>query len=268
MSEKKFDKFELLNPSGNITALVVDDYGREKYQEISNEIMNKNPQVEQVGFLKKYSDSIFRLEMAGLEFCGNASRAFACFLFKNKYVSTNEFKISVSGYEDLIDCKVEKKGDDFYSTVDLKLNKSLDDIISNKTLNGQSVSVVNLPGISHILLDQNVFKFDKNNCLKEGKKIIEELKLIDLSAVGAIWFNNNQINPVVYVKDIDSLFYENSCGSGSIAFGIYQSYLKKKDGLFHYEVVQKNQEVVEVSVDLKDKIIKSAKLAGFTKFTL
>ena len=75
-------QYEILNPSGNITALVVKDYPREKYQEISSKIMQENPQVEQVGFLKKYSDSIYRLEMAGLEFFGNASRAFACYLVK------------------------------------------------------------------------------------------------------------------------------------------------------------------------------------------
>ena len=103
MSENKNFDFELLNPSGNITALVVKNYPREKYQEISNGIMKNNPKVEQVGFLKKYSDSIFRLEMAGLEFCGNASRAFACFLLKDKYITSNKFKMSVSGYDDLIE---------------------------------------------------------------------------------------------------------------------------------------------------------------------
>ena len=58
MSENKGVEFELLNPSGNITGLVTKDYPREKYQEIANKIMESNSQVEQVGFLKKYSDSI------------------------------------------------------------------------------------------------------------------------------------------------------------------------------------------------------------------
>jgi diaminopimelate epimerase len=118
-------EYELLNPSGNVTALVTKDVPREKYKEISNEIMNSNPNVEQVGFLKKYSDTVFRLEMAGLEFCGNASRAFACFLVKEKYVSSNKFEISVSGYNDLIECNVEKKGNEFFSTIDLKLKKPI-----------------------------------------------------------------------------------------------------------------------------------------------
>jgi len=262
------EEYEILNPSGNITALVTKDVPREKYKEISNEIMKNNPNIEQVGFLKKYSNSIFRLEMAGLEFCGNASRAFACFLVKEKYINTEKFEISVTGYDNLIGCIVEKKGEDYFSTIDLKFLKPIDDFIENKTLNDQKISVVYLPGISHTFLDQRRFKFDEDNCLKEAKKIIQQLNLTKLPAVGVIWFDGNQINPVVYVKDIDSLFYENSCGSGSIAYGIYHVYLKNRDGLFNFDVVQKNKEIVKVIIELRDKIITSAKLYGQTKFSL
>ena len=262
------EEYEILNPSGNITALVTKDVPREKYKEISNEIMKNNPNIEQVGFLKKYSNSIFRLEMAGLEFCGNASRAFACFLVKEKYMNTEKFEISVTGYDNLIGCIVEKKGEDYFSTIDLKFLKPIDDFIENKTLNDQKISVVYLPGISHTFLDQRRFKFDEDNCLKEAKKIIPQLNLTKLPAVGVIWFDGNQINPVVYVKDIDSLFYENSCGSGSIAYGIYHVYLKNRDGLFNFDVIQKNKEIVKVIIELRDKIITSAKLYGQTKFSL
>ena len=268
MSENKGVEFELLNPSGNITGLVTKDYPREKYQEIANKIMERNSQVEQVGFLKNYSDSIFRLEMAGLEFCGNASRAFACFLVKEKYVSTNTFQISVTGFDGLIDCNVEIRDGKYFSSINLKLQKHVKDLIRNEVLNNQEVSVVNLPGISHLLLDQKKFTFNKENCKVEAKKIIKDLNLINLPAVGVVWFDNKQINPVVYVKDIDSLFYENSCGSGSLAYGIYHSYLKNRDGKFDFEVVQKNNEVVEVEVEMSNNVINSAKLSGFTTFSL
>lgn len=255
-------EYEILNPSGNITALITKDVPREKYKEISNEIMKNDHNIEQVGFLKKYSNSIFRLEMAGLEFCGNASRAFACFLVKEKYVNTEKFEISVTGYDNLIGCIVEVIGKDYFSTIDLKFLKPINDFIENKTLNNQEISVVYLSGISHAFLDKRKFKFSEDNCLKEAKKIIHQLNLTKLPAVGVIWFGGNQINPVVYVKDIDSLFYENSCGSGSIAYGIYHVYLKDKDGLFNFDVVQKNKEVVKVTIELRDKIITSAKLYG------
>ena len=45
-------EYQILNPSGNITALVTNDYPREKYQEISSKIMQSNSKIEQVGFLK------------------------------------------------------------------------------------------------------------------------------------------------------------------------------------------------------------------------
>ena len=45
-------EYEILNPSGNITALVTEDVPREKYKEISDEIMKNDPNIEQVGFLK------------------------------------------------------------------------------------------------------------------------------------------------------------------------------------------------------------------------
>ena len=139
------NEYEFLNPSGNITALVTKDVPRDKYQEISNKIMKNDPNIEQVGFLKKYSNSVFRLEMAGLEFCGNASRAFACFLVKEKYVNTNTFEISVSGYDNLIECNVEKKGEEYYSTINLKFHKPINDFIENKKLNNEEISVIHLP---------------------------------------------------------------------------------------------------------------------------
>ena len=268
MSKNKTIEYEILNPSGNISALVVKDFPREKYKEIANQIMKNNSKVEQVGFLKKYSDSIFRLEMAGLEFCGNFSRAFACFLVKEKYVSMNTFQISVTGYDDLIECKVEQKDGNYYSSINMKLLKPINDLIQKKVLNNQDVYLVNLPGISHLLLDQNKFEFNEETCLIDAKKILQELNLINLPAVGVVWFKSDRINPVVYVKDIDSLFYENSCGSGSISYGLYHSYLKNEDGQFKFDVIQKNNEVVGVEVESKNKIITSVKLSGPTTFSL
>ncbi|MCI8362849.1 MAG: hypothetical protein HFJ41_07030 [Clostridia bacterium] len=65
-------KYKILNPGGNKTALI---YGSEYTDSqkilINKMIMEKNSQVEQVGFL---SNKINRLEMAGGEFCINATR--------------------------------------------------------------------------------------------------------------------------------------------------------------------------------------------------
>ena len=61
----------------------------------------------------------------------------------------------MSGYSDLIDCRVDRKGDHYFSEIDLKLLKPINDFIENKTLNNQKISVVHLPDISHSFLDIN-----------------------------------------------------------------------------------------------------------------
>ena len=35
------------------------------------------------------------------------------------------------------------------------------------------------------------------------------------------------LSPVVFVKEINTLFYETACGSGSVAVGIYESFKNK-----------------------------------------
>ena len=47
-------KYIIYNPAGNITALVIgDDYNLEQRKQINDAIMNKELNVEQVGFLSK-----------------------------------------------------------------------------------------------------------------------------------------------------------------------------------------------------------------------
>ncbi|MEK7092781.1 MAG: hypothetical protein AAB907_04100, partial [Patescibacteria group bacterium] len=41
-----------------------------------------------------------------------------------------------------------------------------------------------------------------------------------LPSFGIIYFRDNIIFPIVFVKQTDSLFEESACGSGSIAFSI------------------------------------------------
>ena len=53
-----------------------------------------------------------------------------------------------------------------------------------------------------------------------------------------------------------------------MSYGLYHAFLKKEDGLFKFDVVQKNGEVVGVEVELKNKIVTSLKLSGPTTFSL
>ena len=88
--------FKILNPGGNKTALVHGiDYSSKQKSIINNSIMEKFPDVEQVGFI---SDKETRLEMSGGEFCLNASRCAIYEYSKNG----NVVKLKVSGMDKTI----------------------------------------------------------------------------------------------------------------------------------------------------------------------
>ena len=260
--------YEILNPSGNITALVTKDYNIEEYKKIANFIMEKDSRIEQVGFLKKINvnknKTEYKLEMSGMEFCGNASRAFAYYLYKEKYVKENEFNILISGYNKPIKSKVEIINNEYYSIIELEFNCKFEDKIEINKLNEKNIYIIKLSGITHILLNMDIFTFNENNCLNEAKDIINKLNFLNKEAVGVIWYKNNKINPIVWVKNINSLFYENACGSGSLAFGILYSYLNQSNS--NINVIQKNNQSIQIGINVLNNFIISATIAGYTSF--
>lgn len=48
----------------------------------------------------------------------------------------------------------------------------------------------------------------------------------NVPASGIIKYRANKITPIVYVKNTNSLVWENACGSGSLVYSIYSSYSK------------------------------------------
>lgn len=98
-------KITIMNPGGNITALVdgVDRTLGER-SAINDKVMAKFPKVEQVGFID-YSPA--RLVMAGGEFCGNATRCSAFLALKGKFGKIN---VSVSGTNQSLKARIDRQG--------------------------------------------------------------------------------------------------------------------------------------------------------------
>ena len=298
----KLINYTILDPSGNITALVsntdidVSDIALRK--KINDAIMKANLQVEQVGFLtqvKKEIDGkmqkVWKIQMAGDEFCGNASRAFACYLFDNKLVDDVEFPMVCSGNDNILTAKIDinQSGNKkYYSNVDIPLDKNIANVIQTKQINKiilqdadifpetsssiirkkvnamASVDVIKLDGITHILIDNSKFPMENEAiCKRKAKDIIKALGLQNEQAVGIIWsdFSTNTINPFVWVKDVDTIYYENACGSGSLAYGIKKATMQKDKNI---AVRQKNGKIIDVNVDINNDYIKSASIGGET----
>jgi diaminopimelate epimerase len=87
-------------------------------------------------------------------------------------------------------------------------------------------TVVELEGISHILISDSQMPFtndpDKFNSMVAD--VIAQLSWGDRAAFGLIWVKQVDdqfaIEPVVFVKSIQTCIYESACGSGSIAVAL------------------------------------------------
>ena len=98
--------YQLFNPSGNVTALIL---GLEKNGQLrrraAQKIMEKHPEVEQVGFVSLDKKDP-RLMMAGGEFCGNALRAAACYYLAGR---AGELSMKVFGAQPHLKAGSRKK---------------------------------------------------------------------------------------------------------------------------------------------------------------
>ncbi len=251
-------KYKILNPGGNKTALVNGiGYTNNQRKLINKMIMTEYPDIEQVGFL---SNSENRLEMAGGEFCVNATR---CAVFEYLKGKVGEIELSVSGAGKKITGKVLKNGK---VEIELNIDKKLSDLVKIK----KDFTCIKIDGILIAVLDAEKsknyieeLKKDENKTKSELKKLmIEEIKS-DENAIGIMLLEKLpqkiKINPIVWVKEINTIFYETACGSGSIGTAIY-NYLKNKET--EIELIQPSGYSLYVKLEINKEYVKKAIISG------
>ena len=194
-------KYFVVNPGGNITAIVPGIFSVQKREQIALLVLKKNKRIEQVGFWMpvKSNKSVARLEMAGGEFCGNATRSLAALLARKK-----PFFLEVSGLPQAVKVRALKKR----STVSLPLK-------GFQLNNG----ICRLPGITHILEPNEVSR-------TAAKMLLRSSNLLKEKASGVIGYQKlssgfYEITPVVWVRDISTLYAETACASGTAALAYY-----------------------------------------------
>lgn len=227
------------SPAQNTTILVTSYCPQSYYFAVAEKAMNyEYLHAEQVGFIVPPSnkDSILRLEMAGGEFCGNATLSAAAYVIYKGLIDRVNFSIDASGAAEPIRCRVEKVSTYCYNTSCImppaKRNQKLELTHENKTITGH---IIEFDGISH-------FVFPTQEDFTEYSGVIPALKqVVDTNAIGVIPYKtlkdgSYKIKPFVHVKKINTNIFERGCGSGSLALGIY---LKKVGGVSkEIEVVQ------------------------------
>lgn len=173
---------------------------------------------EQAGFLVL---SQGHFEMAGGEFCGNATRA-AAVLLSEVTEGQERFDFTVSGFDGIVRATVAQRSPRLYR-VRCEFPGMPTRAQAVTLANGQPASVVDLGGIVHVVIE-GAFPKDPTDYELAHAQITARFGLGDRDAVGVIWCQREKdivcINPVVWVRAVDTFFYETSCGSGTIATGL------------------------------------------------
>jgi len=214
---QKNNTFIITAAGGNATAIELLESGlnRENYAHRGTKLMSETEKygVEQCGFLITSNN---HFEMSGGEFCGNAARSAAILLYQIK--GKSDFEFTMSGFPSPIQATVKATAANKYDVTCVFPNLKTQTTVVQAL--GKEAILVDLGGIVHVVIES---EFPVDNYESQHRQITEDLNLTSRDAVGVCWINSKDdvvtMHPVVWVRDINSFFYEGSCGSGTIAVG-------------------------------------------------
>ncbi|MDR0222673.1 MAG: hypothetical protein LBI38_03935 [Oscillospiraceae bacterium] len=249
-------QFQIFSPGGNDTALVFGlDFDKETERNIDFDIRSSHETVEQVGFVGK-TDKVYRLEMAGGEFCGNAARCAASYFLKN---TAGEIDIRVSGVTRTLKAGV-RRIDTAWAA--MPVNPNLDSV----SVSDEGFCLVALEGIVHLVIppdksgrflsaarSANSFEDELKSI---AKRLMDKYSLTKHPACGVMFPEDTAdglfLHPCVFVAGVESsMYYETACGSGSIAVAAAFSFLNKDS--IKLSVIQPSRRVIAAVVELSDE---------------
>ena len=224
-------KYTIWDPTGNITALVESNIDKERQLSVAAAIMARHPRVEQVGFVEFKEDNLpVHLHMAGGEFCGNAAMsAAALYLMRTEQPSgmTHSVRISVSGALSPLEVILTEKDNKMYSaSLQTPWTASVDyRQFCFQSQNGL-LPVVDLGGISQIIIEPDSVFYEMLNNRSDAESAVRQwCSALSAPCLGLMFLNNKDdvcdMTPLVYVPGTGTMFWENSCASGSTAVCMY-----------------------------------------------
>ena len=217
-------RYSILDPTGNITALVESAVPAADRPAAAARIMRLHPEVEQVGFVRGES-----LRMAGGEFCGNASMCAAALRLLNSGAACEGWtplRLRVSGASEPVALRLRaEEGERF--TAEIQMPPALG--IGPRAFAFEdlraALPLVHLEGISHIIVGEDSPFFallhDRPRAERAVRALCGEL---GAEGLGLLFLEKtaeaNRMTPLVYIPGSGTVFWENSCASGSAAVGM------------------------------------------------
>ena len=224
-------RYVTLDPTGNITCLVLDEVEEDDRARVTSALMSR---CEQVGYLQKPHNSaaVARLQMMGGEFCGNASMAAASFIAREAGCKEKtEIQLEVSGAKGVLSCTVTPLSDDVWEGT-VAMPPVLE--MMSFRLNEYNMVLVRLEGIAHLILpDHSVDRSEAEALIRSAARILPD------PSVGLLQWNSRTkyMKPLVFVRKSDTLVWETGCGSGSTAIGAWLA-SSHENGVFRPEIHQ------------------------------
>ena len=202
-------------------------------------IMDLEPDVEQVGFVTYADDDAasagaapVSLRMAGGEFCGNATMCTAAlYMIRKNMPGSAVVRVRVSGAAEPLEVQLRRKDAvSFDAAVTMPPAVGIDELrLADGMLPGSdslSLPIVRMEGIAHVIIEPDSGFFG----LKDDPALAETLLrgwcgVLGAECLGMMFLGEGaalrRLTPLVYVPGADTMFWENSCASGSAAAGIY-----------------------------------------------
>ncbi len=219
------------DPSGNTTILVLDPVEPRLRSVLAVKLLQPDcVGAEQVAYLAEEAERTIRVDMMGGEFCGNASRSAAAYALMAKGGKEGEYGISCSGCCTMLPAQVKKRPDGTYDAyIEMPLPESVCAVIIDVGGMPRRFFRVELPGIVHFV------HFASENDMNHKETFWQAVRNYasdePLRAIGLVLFNpvNLQMIPAVFVAATDTLYWEQSCGSGSAAVAAALACVGKKN---------------------------------------
>ena len=212
------------DPAGNITLLVRTPVEPSQYSAVGEKLLAlPRFRAEQVGFIGEGG----RLTMAGGEFCGNATRALGLLLSRERGIRGEaHLEVSVSG----CDRAVGVDADTVRGTARAEMPLPL--FVRKEIVNGAEGTLVHLGGIVHLVVagvapSEEFFAAAEPLFLSLGTP----------EAYGVVFLDGEKLRPLVKVSALNSLCWEGSCGSDSLAAAVAES-TAMADGVFEKDYIQ------------------------------
>ncbi len=222
------------DPSGNVTLFVLSPAPAEKRAALAGRLMAlPGCDAEQVGFVCPPREGFDgRLEMAGGEFCGNASRAYGMLLARERGVAGRaRFTLEVSGSDTPVLVDVDA------AAGTSRASMPLPGPCSRVSLCGTEGALVDLGGIVHFVTRHE----PDAAVLDELEDVLLAMRaaggLAKMNAYGVVFLHDGRMTPLVKVPAAGTLVWEGSCGSGSLAAAIAES-MGAENGAFAREYLQ------------------------------